>query len=129
MTNPKTPLDLDAIRARADAATEGPWVSGADYQPSWLPHELITAPENPIVEFTADEQGAADADFAAHAREDVPALLAAIDRVMAVEASRLGADERVRELCADGDRPEVAFYAGASFALAKVRRALVGGAS
>ena len=63
----------------------------------------------------------------AHGPADrVPALLAAIDRVMAVEASRLGADQRVRELAAAGDSPEVAFYAGASFALARVHQALRG---
>jgi len=44
-------LDLDAIRARVDAATEGPWEAS---------HE-----------------------FAAHARTDIPALLAEVERLRA----------------------------------------------
>ena len=55
-----TDLDLDAIEARADAATDGPWVV-----------KLL------------------DAEFIAHARTDVPALVAALREARAkVEAMR-----------------------------------------
>ena len=75
-------LDLDPIKARADAATEGPWgvedarVFGDDGRTqvctlsgtrAWLP----------------------DAEFIAHARTDIPALIAEV--------------ERLRELCEEKD--------------------------
>lgn len=76
------PLDLDAIRACAEAATDGPWYHGGDTrvaQEMFQNHELIISPMYPLVEFADNEQGAADAEFAARARTDVPALLAHID--------------------------------------------------
>ena len=60
-------IDLEAIRARAEAASEGPW-----YEEGW---------------FTEDEDGdyveiePADAVFISHAREDIPALLAEVERL------------------------------------------------
>ena len=76
-------LDLNAIKARANAATEGPWgvkdarVFGDDGRTqvctlsgtrAWLP----------------------DAEFIAHARTDVPALVAEVERLR-------GVVDRVRE--------------------------------
>jgi chromosome segregation ATPase len=59
----ETRLDLDGMRDRADAATEGPWpVSrflASDLLPFWRQ----------------------DAEFLAHAREDIPALLAEVDHL------------------------------------------------
>ena len=60
-------IDLEAIEARANAASEGPW-----YEEGW---------------FTKDEDGdyveiePAEAAFIAHAREDIPALLAEVERL------------------------------------------------
>ena len=62
-------IDLEAIEARAKAATRGPW-----YEEGW---------------FTENEDGdyveiePADAAFTAHAREDIPALLAEVKRLNA----------------------------------------------
>ena len=65
---------LDEIEARANAATEGPWeadwrftgwdISGNDYDDDGLP-ALI-----------ASDADGEDADFIAHARTDMPALVA-----------------------------------------------------
>jgi hypothetical protein len=75
---------LEEIRARAEAATEGPWYYGGDTrvaQEMFQNHELIVSPTYPIIEFEPSEQGEADAEFAAAARTDVPALLDEIDRL------------------------------------------------
>ena len=78
-------IDLNAIEARAKAATRGPW-----YEEGW---------------FTENEDGdyveiePADAAFSAHAREDIPALLAEVKRqaaeLAAVTAER---DDAVRHM-------------------------------
>lgn len=59
---------LDEIEARADAATEGPWdlIGGGEYV---TPVGIMVAPDDGGV-------NGADAEFIAHARTDVPALVA-----------------------------------------------------
>ena len=75
-------IDLDAIAARADASTPGPWhrdheegdpgcVSIGDY--GWVCSGYL-APEYDV----DSEQGHADAEFIAHARTDIPALIARV---------------------------------------------------
>ena len=68
--------DLDAIQARADAATEGPWANYGD-----LAHEVypVRTGDNDEPENIASVvPGLADAHFIAAARTDVPALLALV---------------------------------------------------
>lgn len=67
---------LEMIRKRAEKATSGPWHKG-EY---WTGEtSVIGAPEFPInVCITLMEK---DADFIAHAREDVPALIAEVERL------------------------------------------------
>lgn len=61
-------LDLAAIRARADAATLGPWTnSGGEH------YAVIDSDDRPELAHVGSSN--ADAEFVAHAREDVPALL------------------------------------------------------
>lgn len=79
MTSTEEALDLAAIQARADAATPGPWrIDG---------HEIVgrsTSRRTLQDPWVADvDPVSADADFIAHAREDVTAMLA---RVEALEA-------------------------------------------
>lgn len=82
-TGADTALDLAAIQARADAASKGPW------EPYSVP---ATRKESDYVAVEAGdteiriarfEGGWFDAEFIAHARTDVPALL---DRVRQLEA-------------------------------------------
>ncbi|MDA8311047.1 MAG: hypothetical protein M0Z46_10635 [Actinomycetota bacterium] len=80
----RTDLDLAAIRARCDAATPGPWAQGmAGYK--LLPEVDYHAAFGFIIvsdDLSDDGQrGVADAAFIAHAREDVPALLAENERL------------------------------------------------
>ena len=82
-------IDLNAIEARAKAATRGPW-----YEEGW---------------FTENEDGdyveiePADAAFSTHAREDIPALLAEVKRqaaeLAAVTAERDAAVNELRGKC------------------------------
>lgn len=88
---------LNAIRARADAATPGPWV--------WHEGDLLTEDNfsrqhssmfSSVLHLTDDAQGVndlvsweyvrsvEDAEFIAYARTDIPALLAHIDALHAL---------------------------------------------
>lgn len=72
-----TPEMLEAIRKRAEAAQEGPWLSlpeinGEDFA-------ILTGDRDDTVAFGVYE--AANAEFIAHAREDIPALLAEVERL------------------------------------------------
>lgn len=77
-----TDLDLDAITARADAATEGPWkavianICGDDSV------YVETADGRSVADLRDDQ--AAVATFIAHARADVPALVAEVRRLQAI---------------------------------------------
>lgn len=72
-------LDLDAIRARVDGATPGMWY--------WWPldprpHFQVGPTESaPVAEVYGPTERGADAEFIAHARTDVPALLAEVERL------------------------------------------------
>src|SRR5699024_6168576 len=81
-----TELDLDAIQARANAATDGPWERYGDGS-----HEVYcaatfedTAYEPPDVTYGSDRP--ADAEFIAHARQDIPMLVAEVERLRAKSA-------------------------------------------
>lgn len=68
---------LEAIRKRAEKATEGPW----NY---YFTHGISVKSESK--EILDDEVGViryTDAEFIAHAREDIPALLAEVERLKA----------------------------------------------
>lgn len=84
--------ERDAIRARADRATEGPWGHHAHTHglPSDGPtHVCVFDPEDvPVAELDYSSWGERDAEFIAHARTDVPALLDALDAAE-VENERL----------------------------------------
>jgi hypothetical protein len=91
--------ERDAIRARAEAATDGPWsaygtVIAAYFEPNCGGCSGIVSPAHEPscgIEQIA-QADAADAEFIAHARTDVPALLDALD---AAEAEI----ERLRATC------------------------------
>jgi hypothetical protein len=104
-------LDLEVIKARAGAATSGPWrvVCDDSERPTTVWQECTSA-DHPVAEdpgrqyvFDDCRDGElhaepffreADAEFVAHARTDVPALLAEVERLRAMEA-------RVRQLAID----------------------------
>lgn len=88
-----TDNDLKGVEERANAATPGPWNESKD---SWdgTEYSVIRGPEGEIVlqeptsfsvypsaSFVTAEGMEADIAFAAHAREDVPKLIAEIRRL------------------------------------------------
>ena len=74
---------LDEVQARVDAATEGPWEAGVE-QGLFGPMFVLRAGDGRAVSFRRPFDGGvtADAEFIAHARSDVPRLLAAVRAVL-----------------------------------------------
>jgi hypothetical protein len=83
-----TALDLDAIEARANAATPGPWVIGDGHFDNLNPDDdwpvrgadgipLCTSPDDGV----RGGHLKADAEFIANARGDVPVLVAEVRRL------------------------------------------------
>jgi hypothetical protein len=80
---------LAEIRAREQAATEGPWQVGTDdddavdshwvYDASWSEVGDVRTPHDEV-----RGDAVMDARFIAHARQDVPALLAAVEAALAL---------------------------------------------
>ena len=101
MTDRLTDADLDAIEQRANAATKGPWENdggGEIGQHFSLPEPWATVVSTDVACMSYCYGGSAagverdeDAEFIAHARSDVPALVAEVRRLRA-------AVERVREM-------------------------------
>lgn len=91
-------LDLDAIEARADAATKGPWRAGTLEHEGKVWAEDAEALGGPSVGerclFNANLHypHTANRVFIAAARADVPALIAEVRRLTAE-------NERIREAC------------------------------
>lgn len=73
MTNKLSEKEIEAIRKRAEMATEGPWQKDGAID--------IHSPNG--TEVAAAWGGYADQEFIAHAREDIPKLLAEIERLNA----------------------------------------------
>ena len=91
---------LDDIKARVVAATEGPWrvqLDGFDYGP-W--DEVYVA--NARGQYPCTPCGVPNAEFIAHARTDVPALVAAVEAVLALHKPVGGpSDPRCCPVCVD----------------------------
>ena len=96
--NHLTTQELEAIRKRAEQATEGPWsINGKDY-PNDKTAKLVT---NKHVYIAKSFNGESDADFIANARTDIPKLLAEVDRLNDKVAYYLDEMERRQKLYDD----------------------------
>jgi hypothetical protein len=104
-----TDIDTQAIRERCDAATPGPWIAKR-FDPYRNRAAIYQTPEaqkvNPLrwqVTAICREARAQDADFIEHAREDVPVLLAEVERLraalLAVEWAGGDIGDRDWDLC------------------------------
>lgn len=73
-----TQTELEAIKARAAAATPGPWEfdGKGDIVPDGDKSDFVA-----MIHYSAE-----DAEFIAHARADVPALVAEVERLRAENA-------------------------------------------
>ncbi len=71
------PNVLDEIEALANAATPGPWVTTSEWT-------VRAADDERVVTTSAYERHAADAEFVAVARSDVPLLVSEVRRLRKV---------------------------------------------
>lgn len=96
-TQPRPAVDLEVIKKRVEAATRGPWVFNGYSCIDSVP-EMEGGPGVAFVPSlygdTSSPQGMVDAEFIAHAREDVPALLADLEQCRQMIAA---AQQRLRE--------------------------------
>lgn len=109
---------LAEIKARAEAATEGPWEWTAYRVPTlegWKGDPAVYRYQTEVLE--ADHNGEcgcrsacqldltiapSDAKFIAHAREDIPRLIAAVDAVLAIHRETYGECSSCIEPCGCG---------------------------
>lgn len=83
--------NLNAIRRRVAAASPGPWRVGSQdpkHGDVLHAHELVISHQHGIVELEPHRNGAADTAFIAHARQDIPALLAEVERLRSLITPR-----------------------------------------
>jgi hypothetical protein len=103
VTDQPTNLDLDDIEARANAATKAPWFATKDDTGTPVVFVNRRSPKDVTyssVLWNADWATEADAEFTAHAREDVPALLSEVRRLRAELAdARVQALRDAAEIC------------------------------
>lgn len=126
-------LDIDAIEARAKAATPGPWQCFPHYDAKFhhIKANFIVAPvEAPTGKtdtgYTAEGVPVEEAIFIAHARQDVPALVEE-DRMLRAEVEQLKADRGKWRRVADDLRikgknladahGQIAFNAGGGYVI------------
>lgn len=83
--DPMTQEQLDAIQARVDAATDGPWVEGErcvfteDYEHAIVSDSLVEVPG--VIPYGEAVQNPADVALIAHAPQDLADLLAEVERL------------------------------------------------
>lgn len=81
---------LDEMQQRADAATEGPWEIDREFDyddAEWNPIIGVGPVAGDFHKHLSDDlydDGSANAEFIAHARQDIPALVAALRTVLEV---------------------------------------------
>ena len=68
-----TRVDIDEVLARANAATLGPWLASPMKDMEWPHLRDIVAADRPSYPLLSGGS-AADGEFIAHAREDIPAM-------------------------------------------------------
>jgi hypothetical protein len=86
---------LDEIEARANAATDGPWRARRWDYFCEVDYNIETSAPSCVADLSDPD----DADFIAHAREDVPALVAALRAVLDLARREYESDdaERLRD--------------------------------
>lgn len=74
------------IRARAEAATDGPWESDSADPSIWSPDVIVIGNYTRADDYNSaawEDATEADREFIAHARSDIPWLLAEVERLTA----------------------------------------------
>ena len=89
--------ELDAIEARIAASTPGPWVSYYEGRDHMSGDSFIQTPIQDIYISADDYAGGgghllADLDFIAHARQDLPRLIAEVRRLRSLDSRAVRRD-------------------------------------
>ena len=96
--DPMTPAERAEIAARAEAATPGPWATesmdGFHYLSHGIGDSLLTVDDDEIG--CVENKG--DSTFIAHARTDIPRLLAEVERLAAENARLRDASKELLEV-------------------------------
>jgi hypothetical protein len=94
-----TDIDIAAIKARADRARPGPWFRKDEHVIADDDHARLIST---VCDWDDVPQQYRDAEFIAHAREDVPALIAEVERLRAaVDATAADTQRYVADHLAD----------------------------
>lgn len=80
MIDPLTTDEIEAIKTRCEQATAGPWKSFIEKREKFSGSDFIQTEGEDIYLTGAT---LADQDFIAHARQDIPRLIAEIERLKA----------------------------------------------
>ena len=110
--------ELDEIGARADRALPGPWRLFDQYEPDNLARENVVLWNDPHLAEGVDgwvcqvPGDPADAEFIAHAREDVPRLIAYL-RAKNAEVERLRPLAEMGQAVVDHAQPADEFFSAA----------------
>ena len=88
-----TDEELAAIEARVQAATPGPWKSSEQYLPLYIHGPSYGDHRGRFSAIVPEDEA-----FIAHAREDVPALLAEVRRLRKIEEGLVKAQKMQEEL-------------------------------
>ena len=97
-----TPDDLQAIIARAEATTAGPWT--VDVRPAKPEAAMVVRNFEffgPQFEIVTMDIATDDAEFIAHARTDIPKLLAEVERLQNKQADIWAESLRAIAWCMD----------------------------
>lgn len=93
MNSPMTDERIAEIKAREQAATKGPWLcvfrgdgSGSVYEGTEEEYDDVALIDDARCPYIRGEVIYEDGVFAAHARQDIPDLLAEVERLRAIEA-------------------------------------------
>lgn len=84
MSTGVTGVDVEHTKALEAAATPGPWVARPSPMGAMLPDEVFASGESFGRNVPAECHQREDAEFIAHARTAMPALVAAVERVQAL---------------------------------------------
>src|SRR5262245_7196191 len=117
MTTPTTQLDLDAVLARAEAATPGEWTTRVERRATRGNAFRVDSPNGIVVGLVVgggtNDDGAANAAFIASARQDIPALVAELRTERArAEKAEAERDELREQLRIANIETDIAWHDG-----------------
>lgn len=104
-------MNIKEIRARAEAASPGPWVC-CTWDPMEPPHVAVQSVIDKIkvCDSRSNVASPADAEFIAHAREDIPALIARVEELEAALKSKFSVCPGPEAMLVCEDREAMGYF-------------------